>query len=63
MVPARAYREPSLVSCGDVSLPAWERIDATTVRRPLERLEKPAAPRRREVPPVEFVGRCTTAPV
>ncbi|MFD3373909.1 LacI family DNA-binding transcriptional regulator [Streptomyces sp. NPDC058697] len=68
-------RELSVVGCDDVPLSAWERIDLTTVRQPLERiaqvgvellldrLENPDAPLRHEVLPVEFVGRSTTAPV
>ncbi|MFF5011418.1 LacI family DNA-binding transcriptional regulator [Streptomyces phaeochromogenes] len=67
-------RELSVVGCDDVPLSAWERIDLTTVRQPLERiaqvgvellldrLEDPDAPLRHEVLPVEFVGRSTTAP-
>ncbi|WP_159029010.1 LacI family DNA-binding transcriptional regulator [Streptomyces avermitilis] len=67
-------RELSVVGCDDVPLSAWERIDLTTVRQPLERiaqvgvellldrLENPDAPLRHEVLPVEFVGRSTTAP-
>jgi LacI family transcriptional regulator len=66
--------ELSVVGCDDVPLSAWERIDLTTVRQPLERiaqvgvellldrLENPDAPLRHEVLPVEFVGRSTTAP-
>ena len=67
-------RELSVVGCDDVPLSAWERIDLTTVRQPLERiaqvgvellldrLENPDLPLRHEVLPVEFVGRSTTAP-
>ncbi|MGW7049206.1 LacI family DNA-binding transcriptional regulator [Streptomyces avermitilis] len=67
-------RELSVVGCDDVPLSAWERIDLTTVRQPLERiaqvgvellldrLENPDVPLRHEVLPVEFVGRSTTAP-
>jgi len=67
-------RELSVVGCDDVPLSAWERIDLTTVRQPLERiaqvgvellldrLEHPDRPHRHEVLPVEFVGRSTTAP-
>lgn len=67
-------RELSVVGCDDVPLSAWERIDLTTVRQPLERiaqvgvellldrLENPDAPLRHEVLPVEFIGRSTTAP-
>ncbi|MEU2606942.1 LacI family DNA-binding transcriptional regulator [Streptomyces albus] len=66
--------ELSVVGCDDVPLSAWERIDLTTVRQPLERiaqvgvellldrLERPAAPLRHEILPVEFVARSTTAP-
>jgi LacI family transcriptional regulator len=64
----------SVVGCDDVPLSAWERIDLTTVRQPLERiarvgvellldrLENPDLPHRHEVLPVEFVERSTTAP-
>ncbi|MFE7120743.1 LacI family DNA-binding transcriptional regulator [Streptomyces sp. NPDC057654] len=67
-------RELSVVGCDDVPLSAWERIALTTVRQPLERiaqagvelllerLENPDAPPRREVLPVDFVERSTTAP-
>ncbi|WP_181138445.1 LacI family DNA-binding transcriptional regulator [Streptomyces sp. Ru73] len=67
-------RELSVVGCDDVPLSAWERIDLTTVRQPLERIAQvgvelllerladPDAPPRHEVLPVEFVGRTTTAP-
>jgi LacI family transcriptional regulator len=67
-------RELSVVGCDDVPLSAWERIDLTTVRQPLERiaqvgvellldrLENPDVPLRHEVLPVEFIGRSTTAP-
>ncbi|MCX5535012.1 LacI family transcriptional regulator [Streptomyces sp. NBC_00006] len=66
--------ELSVVGCDDVPLSAWERIDLTTVRQPLERiaqvgvelllgrLEDPELPHRHEVLPVEFVGRSTTGP-
>ncbi|MFE7560049.1 LacI family DNA-binding transcriptional regulator [Kitasatospora sp. NPDC057500] len=66
--------ELSVVGCDDVPLSAWERIDLTTVRQPLERiartgvellldrLEHPDLPHRHEVLPVEFVQRSTTAP-
>ncbi|RVU23708.1 LacI family transcriptional regulator [Streptomyces antnestii] len=66
--------ELSVVGCDDVSLSAWERIDLTTVRQPLERiaqvgvellldrLDDPDLPHRHEVLPVEFVERSTTAP-
>ncbi|MFE6868726.1 LacI family DNA-binding transcriptional regulator [Kitasatospora sp. NPDC057692] len=66
--------ELSVVGCDDVPLSAWERIDLTTVRQPLERiaqvgvellldrLEHPDLPHRHEVLPVEFVPRSTTAP-
>ncbi|MFF4763433.1 LacI family DNA-binding transcriptional regulator [Streptomyces sp. NPDC001292] len=66
--------ELSVVGCDDVPLSAWERIDLTTVRQPLERiaqvgvellldrLDDPDLPHRHEVLPVEFVERSTTAP-
>ncbi|MFF8773555.1 LacI family DNA-binding transcriptional regulator [Kitasatospora sp. NPDC015120] len=66
--------ELSVVGCDDVPLSAWERIDLTTVRQPLERiarvgvellldrLESPDLPHRHEVLPVELVLRSTTAP-
>ncbi|WP_097977612.1 LacI family DNA-binding transcriptional regulator [Streptomyces sp. gb14] len=65
----------SVVGCDDVPLSAWERFDLTTVRQPLERIAQgavgllldrlahPDAPARREVLPVEFVERSTTASV
>ncbi|GHF57911.1 LacI family DNA-binding transcriptional regulator [Streptomyces thermodiastaticus] len=70
----RVPDELSVVGCDDVPLSAWERIDLTTVRQPLERiaqvgvellvqrLDEPDLPPRREVLPVEFVERSTTAP-
>jgi LacI family transcriptional regulator len=68
-------RQLSVVGCDDVPLSAWERIDLTSVRQPLERIARvgvellldrlaaPDAPYRHERLPVEFIRRSTTAPI
>ncbi|OZM83274.1 LacI family DNA-binding transcriptional regulator [Pseudonocardia sp. MH-G8] len=64
----------SVVGCDDVPMSGWERIALTTVRQPLvriaqvgaqlllDRLAAADAPLQREVLPVGFVTRGTTAP-